>query len=166
MSYKLAIVSAVLMLSLVFGYAQTSEDEAKRALRDFDQKLEAAITNSDVPALEQMLGSDYIEIDAQGGVTDREQILAFARTRKAGPKAQSVGPEKTIEDRMVRVHGDTAIVVTLVSTKHQFMDYQTSGPPPAQRPEVIDKERRLRVYFRKSGSWQLVAQQTTAIAKR
>ena len=166
MSYNFAIVSAVVMLSFVFGYAQTSPDEVKRALRDFDQKLEAAITSSDVPALEQMLASDYIEIDAQGGVTDREQILAFARTRKAGPKAQSVGPEKTIEDQTVRVHGDTAIVVTLISTKYQFMDYQTAGPPPAQGPEVIDKERRLRVYFRKSGRWRLVAQQTTAVAKR
>ena len=166
MKFKTAIAFTVLMLSLVFGYAQTSSDEANRNLKDFDQKLEAALTSSDVAALEQMLVSDYLEVDAQGGVKDRVQLLTFARARNAAPKAVIVGPERTVEDQTIRVHGDTGIVVTLISTKHLFMDYQTTGPPPAQAPQVIDQERRLRVYFRKSGRWQLVAQQTTAVAKR
>lgn len=154
------------MLSFVFGYAQTSPDEAKRALQDFDQKLEATLTGTDAAALDQMLAPAYIEIDAQGDVKEKAQLMAFARARKAAPKAQIVGPEKTIEDQTIRIHGDTGIIVTLISTKYLFMDYQTSGPPPAQGPEVIDQVRRLRVYFRKSGRWQLVAQQTTAVAKR
>lgn len=166
MSFKTAIVSAVLMLSFVLGYAQTPPDEAKRSLREFDQKLEATLTSTDVAALEEVLAPDYIQIDPQGALTEREQILALARTRKAAPKAQIVGPEKTVLDQTIRIYGDTGIVVTLISTKYQFMDYQTAGPPPAQGPEVVDQERRLRVYFRKSGQWQLVAQQTTAIAKR
>ena len=166
MSYKTAIAFTVLMLSFVFGYAQTSSNEAQNAVRDFDQKLDAAITSSDVAALEQMLASDYLEVDAQGGVNDRAQIIGHARARKAGPAARTVGPEKTIQDQAFRIHGETAIVVTLISTKYQFMDYQTVGPPPAQGPQLIDQERRLRVYFKKSGRWQLVAQQTTAVAKR
>jgi ketosteroid isomerase-like protein len=166
MSYKTAIVSTVLMLSFVLVDAQTSPDEAERTLQDFDQKLEATLTGTDVAALEQMLAPDYIQIDPQGRLTEREQILAVARARKAAPKAQSVGPEKTVQDQTIRIHGDIGIVVTLISTKYQFMDYQTAGPPPAQGPEVVDQERRLRVYFRKSGRWQLVAQQTTAVAKR
>jgi hypothetical protein len=166
MSYKTAIAFTVLMLSFVFGYAQTTSSEVQNSLRDFDQKLDAAITSSDVAALEQMLASDYLEVDAQGGVNERAQIIGHARARKAAPASHSVGPEKTVQDQTIRIHGDTGIVVTLISTKYQFMDYQTVGPPPAQGPQVIDQERRLRIYFKKSGRWQLVAQQTTAVAKR
>ena len=166
MSHKTAIAFTVVMLSFVLGYAQTSSNETQSAVRDFDQKVDAAITSSDVAALEQMLAPDYIEIDAQGGMKEKAELVSFARARKAAPKAQSVGPEKTVQDQTIRIHGDTAIIVTLISTKYQFMDYQTVGPPPAQGPQVIDQERRLRVYFKKAGRWQLMAQQTTAVAKR
>jgi len=166
MSYKNAIAATVLMLSFIFGYGQNNPDVTSNAVRGIDQKLEAALSSSDVAALEQILAPDYIEIDSQGDVRKREQILAFARARKAGPAAQTVGPEKTVNEHTVRVHGGTAISVTLTSTKYEFMDYQTSGPPPAQGPEHIDQERRMRVYHRTGGRWQLVAQQTTAVAKR
>jgi hypothetical protein len=165
MNYKVAVASTVLMLSFVFGYAQSSSGEANRVVRDIDQKLEAALSTSDVGALEQMLAPDYMEIDAQGGVKEKAQLLAFARARNSAPKAVVVGPEKTVEDQTIRVHDNVGIVVTLISTKHQFMDYQTTGPAPAQGPEVVDKERRLRVYFKKAGRWQLMVQQTTAVAK-
>ena len=166
MRYKTAIAITIFMLSFIFSYAQNNPDVSSNAVRDIDQRLEAALSSSDVAALDQILAPEYIEIDSQGDVRNREQLLAFARARKAGPAAQIVGPEKTVNDHTIRVHGGTAISVTLTSMKFQFMDYQTSGPPPAQGPEFVDQERRLRVYHRTAGRWQLVAQQTTAVAKR
>lgn len=166
MTSQTLIALSFLMLSFVFGNAQKGRDAELQSIREIEQQLAAALSKNDTAALDQILAPGYVEINSQGELIEKAQVLTLARARKAAPVSHSVGPEKTVEEQAVRFHGDAALVMTLVSTKHQFMDYQTAGPPPAQGPEIVDQERRLRVYSRNGSGWQLASQQTTAIPKR
>ena len=165
MTSQTLIACAFLMVSFVFGNTQKDRDDTA-SVKDVEQRLEAALSKNDTAALDQILATGYVEINSQGEHIEKAQVLALSRARKAAPASQSVGPEKKVEDQQIRLHGNAALVMTLISTKHLFQDYQTAGPPPAQGPELVDRERRLRVYARTGSGWQLAAQQTTAIPHR
>lgn len=165
MCCKLFIALAFAMISVVLIDGQKEPSDVV-SVRSIDQKLETALSTNDTGALDQIVADDYLEINAQGEISDRAKLLSTARTRKTTPASHSVGPERTVSKHTFRMHGDTAIGVSTISTRHQFMEYQTSGTPPSQRPETVDEEWQMRVYARTGSTWRLVAQQTTAIPKR
>lgn len=153
------------MLSMVLTNAQ-KETAGGGSVKNIDQKLEAALSTNDTALLDEIVADDYVEINAQGEKSNKVQVLAVARARNSPSAGHSVGPERNVTEQTIRTHGNTAVVLSMISTKYRFMEYQTSGPPPAQAPEMIDQERRMRVYSRSGSGWQLVAQQTTAIPRR
>ena len=165
MCFKTFIALAVLILSVALIEAQKEPDDVS-SVRRIEQKLEAALSANDIAAIEKIVADDYVEINAQGEKSNKVQVLSNARARQSVPTATVVGPERTVSEQTIRLHGNTAIVLCMITTKYLFMDYQTSGPTPSQAPQAIDQERRTRIYSRGGAGWQLVAQQTTAIPKR
>ncbi len=163
MCCKTFFLLAFLMVTMALTNAQKEPDDIK-SVRSTDQKLDLALSRSNATALDQLLEANYVEINSQGEMSDKGQLLAFARARKSG--GILAGPERKVSEQGIRLHGNTAIVVHMISTRYIHMDYQTSGTPPAQGPESVDQERRMRVYSRNGSTWQLVAQQTTFIPKR
>ncbi|HKO61484.1 MAG TPA: nuclear transport factor 2 family protein [Pyrinomonadaceae bacterium] len=156
---------AVAFLLVTIGATPPQKRNDVESVRATDQKLDVALSSSDDVALDQILAVGYVEINAQGELSDKGQLLAFARARKAGPAGVVVGPDRQVVQQRLHTNGDVAILIHKITTRYPHMDYQTVGKPPAQGPELIDEETRMRVYSRNGSAWQLVAQQTTAIPK-
>lgn len=157
---------AVAFLLVTIGATSPQKRNDVESVRAIDQKLDVALSTSDDATLDQILAVAYVEINAQGELSDKGQLLAFARARKAGPAAVVLGPDRKVVQQRLHTNGNTATLIHKITTRYPHMDYQTVGTPPAQGPELVDEETRLRVYSRNGSTWQLVAQQTTAIPKR
>ncbi|MDQ6651696.1 MAG: nuclear transport factor 2 family protein [Acidobacteriota bacterium] len=155
-----------LFLTLSPCYAQNQGNKSELAIKKLERELEAALLKGDSVELERILADDYIEINAQGGVKKKSDVIAVARAMGATSRGVTLGPDKTVDDLTIRLHGDNALVVGRTTIRYQFMKYQTSSSQrPSQNPVTVDQERFLRAYSKVAGRWQLVAWQTTSIAK-
>lgn len=163
------IVAAILglVLTLSPSYAQNQGNNSELEIKKLERELEAALLKGDSVTLDRILADDYIEIDAQGSVKRKADVIAVARARSAAPRGVSLGPDKSVDDLTIRLYGDSALVVGRTTIRYQFMENQTSSSQPqSQNPVTVDQERFIRSYSKVSGRWQLVAWQTTFIAKR
>lgn len=165
MCRKAFIAFACLTASIGLTYGQKDRDYINEA-RALNQELEAALADSDVAALDRILATGYVEINTQGEMSDKGQLLANTRARQAVPSGVVVGPDRKVVEQTFRTQGNTAIVIHKISIRYPHMDYQTTGAAPAQAPQMVDEQMRIRVYSRAGDTWQLMAQQTTFIPKR
>ncbi|AQR75717.1 hypothetical protein BXU08_06565 [Sphingomonas sp. LM7] len=102
----------------------------------------------DVPRLTALTAPDYLEISPVGEVDSREKMLGFY-----APDKKSNAPAVEIVEPVVRMFGDTAIVIARLAYTVQV---------PGQSPRVMA----LRASFvarREGGSWKLVSAQYTGI---
>jgi hypothetical protein len=136
----------------------------EKAIQQVERELETALSKGDSAILDRILADDYVEIDPQGGVKKKSDVLALARARSAAPRGVSVGPDITIDSLTIRIHGDSAAVVGRTTIRYQFMENETSVQ--SQTPTNVNQERFIRSYARLDGRWQLVTWQTTSEAKR
>lgn len=167
MTSKIVVAVLGLVLTLSPCYAQNQGNNSELVIKKLERELEAALLKGDSVELDRILADDYIEIDTQGGVKKKADVIAVARARSAAPRGVSIGPDKTVDDLTIRLHGDNALVVGRTTIRYQFMENQTSSPQTqSQNPVAVDQERFIRTYSKVSGRWQLVAWQTTLIAKR
>ena len=161
---KIAVAVLGLVLTLSLYSAQNPKNNSNVAIKTLERELEAVLLKGDSITLDRILADDYIEIDAQGGVKKKADVIAVARAMGAGTRGVVVGPNKTVDDLTIRLHGDSALVAGRTTIRYQFMEYQKASPQTqSQNPVTIDQERFMRVYAKLGGRWQLVAWQ---IAKR
>lgn len=102
----------------------------------------------DVPALSALTTPDYLEISPVGELDTREKMLSFYAPDKKAP-----APPVELRDPVVRVFGDTAIVVATLAYTMQ---------PPGQPPRVMA----LRASFvahRLADRWKLASAHYTGI---
>lgn len=167
-------MKSLIMLALVmfmagadFSRNQERVTNIEKVIRALDGKLSTALLQGDVASVDTILADDYIEINAQGLVANKEDVMAIVRARASAPRSKSIGPEVTVDETNLRVYGDTAILISLTTTRYQLMEYQTL-PQPGQlpAPTATNQERFMKVYSNLNGRWQLVASQATTIAKR
>jgi ketosteroid isomerase-like protein len=158
-------MSAVLSLMACYAQNRGSNDVT---IKKLESEFEAALAKGDAKTLEDILSDDYIQIDAQGGLKKKADVIGLLRSMSRVNKGESIGPEKKVDEFAISIRGDWALVVGRVTTRYQFMEYQRVGPPPAgsQDPVAVDQERFIRVYSKVGSRWQLISWQTTAIAKR
>lgn len=161
------IVAAIMcaVLSLMACYAQNQGTD-EGTIKKLEGELEAALMKGDSKTLEDILADDYIQIDAQGGLKKKADVVGLARSMSGVQRGVAVGPDKKVDEFTVRIHGDSALVVGRVTTRYQFMEYQTVNPQSqSQNPVTIDQERFIRVYSKAGNRWRLISWQTTGIAK-
>lgn len=167
MTSKIVVAMLGLVLTLSPCYAKNQGNNRELVIKKLERELEAALSKGDSVELDRILADDYIEIDAQGSVKKKADVIAVARAMSAAPRGVSLGPDKTVDDLTIRLHGDNALVVGRTTIRYQFMEYQTSSPQTqSQNPVTVDQERFIRAYSKVGERWQLVAWQTTSIAKR
>lgn len=149
------------------GNSKQKVNTDEKAIQQVERELETALLKGDSATLDRILADDYVEIDAQGGVKNRTDILDLARARSAAPRGVSVGPDITVDGLTIRVHGDSAAVVGRTTIRYQFMENETPvTQSQSQTPANVNQERFIRSYAKLDGRWQLVTWQTTSIAKR
>ena len=170
----LRIVVAVMGLILTFSPCQSQtkratqrKNSSERVIKKLERDLATALAKGNSTVLDRLVAEEYIEINAQGDATRKADLLAIASARNSPSRGVSVGPEMSVDDLTIHLHGDSAVVTGRTTIRYQFMDYQTTpGASNVQRPVTVDQERFIRTYAKVGRRWRLVAWQVTSIAKR
>lgn len=167
MTSNIVVAVLGLVLTLSPGLAQNPKNSSEPAIKTLERELETALSKSDSATLDRILASDFIEIDAQGGLKKKADLMALARAMSTRPRGVVIGPDKTVDELTIHVHGDSAQVAGRTTIRYQFMEYQKASPQSfSQNPVTVDQERFIRTYAKVGGRWQLVSWQTTSIVKR
>jgi ketosteroid isomerase-like protein len=128
----------------------TSEAATRDALRATDRAFFHALVARDLPALEELLASDFLIVDVgSGGVHARDQLLDAVRDGSVVFDSIEEHPD----DALTRREGDVGITVGRTS-----MSLASAGEPPAR----IDS-RYTHVFRSSDGRWQLISAQGTPI---
>jgi ketosteroid isomerase-like protein len=108
-----------------------------------------AIAKNDLEAIERFVTDDWIIINADGGIIDRERFLGVI---KSGALTHEIMESEGIR---VRVYGDSAVVSALTRSKGKFMGQ-----------EFTTHERSTDVFVKRDGQWRCVLTQLTASTKQ
>jgi ketosteroid isomerase-like protein len=108
-----------------------------------------AIVKNDPEAIEQFVTDEWIIINADGGIIDKERFLGVI---KSGALTHELMES---DDMRVRIYGDSAVVSTLTRSKGKFMG-----------EEFTTHERSTDVFVRREGQWRCVLTQLTAFTKQ
>jgi len=112
-----------------------------------------AVRRNDAVALDTIFSPDYTEVSPLGQVDKRAQVVGFYQVaaRAQTGQASELG-EVTVDDLVVNVYGDVAVVIAGESFK------MSVAGKPVSRPM-----RSTLVWHRRAGVWTLVASHHTAI---
>jgi ketosteroid isomerase-like protein len=139
---------ALLALLLALAPASRAGDAPspdEPAIRELNDAYIRAFLACDVARFRGLLADDFSGVLADGRVIDKDGFLALA---SAKPDAQNL----RLSDVAIRVYGDTALVVALVTYE------KASG--------ATVRTRYSSVFLRRDGKWAIVAVQwTRAVAK-
>jgi ketosteroid isomerase-like protein len=114
--------------------------EPERLERD----LVAAIGKLDLATYDRIVADDYAVADAAGKTITKAEVMASYRD---GSRKYT---NLEIFDVQSRVYGDTAVVTA-----------RTKGMRREDGKDVVNDVRYMRVYARRGGRWQAVAQMST-----
>src|SRR5690349_6531125 len=111
-------------------------------LLKLEEQFSEAIIKIDPEAIERLVSDEWIIINADGGIIDKERFLGVI---KSGTLTHEMMES---DDTRVRVYGDSAVVSALTRTKGKFMGQ-----------EFTTQERSTDVFVRFNGRWRCVLTQ-------
>ena len=130
------------------GAAPAGEQAEIDLLKRMENERIQAGVRKDVEAIAPFTADEYMQIDFDGRIMDRE--ATFRRIRSSDIRLRSNAPD----DLRVRIYGDVAVVTGRATPKGV-----------ADGREFVDPIRYSRVYVKRDGRWQVVLFQQTRIAK-
>lgn len=140
-----AAVGAVCVVAMLgLAWAAGVEDEIK----NLEKERAAAVVKADTATLERVTADDYVLINANGQMMDKQQTMEAIKT------GQIKIASNDLSDLKVRVYGNTAVVTGKSTVKGTLSGTDINGP-------VLF----TRVYVRKNGHWQAVAFQQTRVTQ-
>jgi ketosteroid isomerase-like protein len=142
------LITVVLAAAIPFAAAQIW-NSAMNELTSLEKEFSKAIVSNNAKAIEAFLASDWVIIDPDRGVIDKDRFLGVIESGALTHEAMDS------EDFRVRVYGDTAVVTALTRTKGKFMGQDFST-----------QERATDVFVRQDGRWRCVISQVTRFAKK
>jgi ketosteroid isomerase-like protein len=116
-------------------------------LSTFEREFTQAVAANDAAAIGRFVADDWVIVDADGSVIDRSRFIGVIESGALTHESM----EST--DVEVRVHGDTAVVTGITTSKGQFL-----GEGFATRERATD------VLVRLNGRWLCVFSQLTPVA--
>ena len=121
------------------------EDELAKVEAEFAN----AIVKNSPEEIRQFVSDDWIIINADGGIIDRQRFLEVI---KSGALTHEMMES---DDMRVRIYGDSAVVSAVTRSKGKFMGQ-----------EFTTHERSTDVFVRRDGRWRCVLTQLTGFTKR
>ena len=116
-------------------------------LLSFEERFTRAVAANDSAAIGEFVADDWVIVDADGNVIDRARFISVIESGALTHESmESTGVE-------VRVHGDTAVVTGITTSKGQFMGQGFTA-----------QERATDVLARLNGRWLCVFSQLTRVA--
>ena len=125
--------------------APASTENVEQAVMQLENERVPALLNSDTAFIERVYADEYVVTGANGVVRTKAQVIA---DMKSG--VQTFQAMKN-DDVKVRVYADTAVVTGRTTQKGQYKDQASLSPT-----------RFTRVYVKRNGQWQLVANASSA----
>src|SRR5215471_13129805 len=123
-------------------------EEANHKLLELEKGFQNAIVANDADAIEGFVTHDWIIVNADGIIIEKERFLAVV---KSGTLTHSA---MTLDEPRVRIYGDTAVVTGRATSTGQFMG-----------AEFTTLERATDVFVKTDGQWRCVLTQLTKIAE-
>ena len=121
------------------------QEEILRLEKEFSQ----AIVKNDAEAVGRFLADDWIIIDPDGGIIDKERFLGVM---KSGALTHEMMES---DDTRVRIYGNTAIVTALTTIKGKF-----------NGQVFTTQERATDVFVKQNGRWQCALSHLTRFKKK
>jgi len=121
------------------------EEELLKVEKGFTE----AIARNDLKAIERFVTDDWIIINADGGIIDRERFLEVI---KSGALTHNMMES---DDMRVRVYGDSAVVTAVTRSKGTFMGQEFST-----------NERSTDVFVKWDAQWRCVLTQLTGFTRK
>jgi ketosteroid isomerase-like protein len=131
---------------VVLGLVNAGDTPDTAAVVELEQRLVAAIGARDLSAYDGLVADDYVVIEAAGTVRTKADVMASYRAGQRGYR------DLRIDEVKAHVFGDTAVVHA-----------RTTGIRILEGKEEPNRVRYVRVYARRSGRWQAVAQMATPL---
>ena len=119
---------------------QQTDAVVKDTLVQIEHQWGDALVKRDVEAFGRCMADDWILTWSDGSRVTK--AMALADLKEGALKIESL----QFDDVSVRVYGDTAIVIGMVTERSKFRDKDTSG-----------KRRFTDVFLKRDGRWQAVA---------
>ena len=116
-------------------------------LLTFEEEFSQAVAANDAAAIGRFVADDWVIVDADGSVIDRPRFISLI---ESGALTHESMESTAVE---VRVHGDTAVVTGITTSKGQFMGQG-----------FVTRERATDVLARLNGRWLCVFSQLTRVA--
>lgn len=144
---KLMLVALLAVAGTSAGYAlKDSDSDARAKILAMEHVWGQAYVSKDSKALEKILDDAYVNVDSDGKMQNKADVLAEVRTSSA--------LQFLTESMAVHLHGDTAIVTGIYLIKGV-----DRGKPYAQRERFVD------TWFYKNGQWVSIAGLITRIGQ-
>lgn len=121
----------------------------EKELLNLEKQFAAAIVKNDPEAIGQFVINEWIIINADGRIIDKERFLGVIRSGALTHEMMES------DDIRVRVYGDNAVVSAITRTKGKFMGQEFSN-----------EERATDVFVRLEGQWRCVLTQLTKFTKK
>lgn len=129
--------------------APVSTENVEQAVTKLENERVQALLRNDTAFIERVYADDYVVTGANGIVRTRAQVVADLKS--SVQKSESI----TNDNVKVRVHGDTAVVTGRTTQKGEYKGQ------PSISPVLF-----TRVYARRGGQWQLVANHSSSIPQK
>jgi len=151
---RLAFIIAVVIFTVSFGtYGQTTNrstatrNEAEQAVREMERAYRDAAMRQDIAAINRILADDFIATSSRGETRDKAREIDDIR-----PSSDYTMEGFDLDDINVRVFGETTVATGRSTLRAAFRGRSNTS--------VF---RYTRVYVKRGGEWQVVAQQLTRI---
>ncbi|MDH5744422.1 MAG: nuclear transport factor 2 family protein [Candidatus Aminicenantes bacterium] len=147
-------IFAVGLVVLVFGVAilaQTQTESAEQELMKLENEWMEAVVKHDTASIEKlsrMQADEFIHM-FDGSIFTKAQIIELVKSRKEEILSY------VVDEWMVRVYGDAAVVMGRVTMKMQSADKETT-----------DQSRFTDTWIKRDGRWQCVAAHNSTIAQK
>jgi ketosteroid isomerase-like protein len=143
----IASILLLLAVTAVPGHSKNRKNSVEQILIQMEHDWSDADLRKDATVLKRILADDWIGIDFEGTVLNKEQALAGLVSDFAGSLESTM-----LRDMKVRVYGNTAVVT---GTDTETGDYH--GQDSSGRYQWTD------VFVRRGGRWQAVSSQSTRL---
>jgi ketosteroid isomerase-like protein len=153
--FEMKKLTAATMLFLLAAFAQMangaqSAGEIEQAIKALENRYAEAVRRQDVAALEELLAEDFMATSSRAEMRDRAAEVADV---KGSP--DFVLEAFDLDDMKVRSYGDAAVATGRSILKVKYRGQSNTS-----------EFRFTRVYVRRNGKWQVVAQQLTRLPQK
>ena len=144
----LLIANSLALAGAPKASGKTDRATVEQTLTQLEKQWNDALLAKDYATVDRIMADDWTGIDFRGMSVSKAETLAELKSGESSNQSVELGPMK------VKVLGDTAVVIGSDTEKSTYHGADSSG-----------QYAWMDVFVRRNGRWQVVASQSTKIAK-